>query len=105
MLRFALANFHGPKFSTKISTPLVEIFDGFRDGNLTSEDHLIECHRQRGLISVLLVIPGFSLSADMANAFGVRVYPHVWGTRVALAAALQLIATLPDNPSSLNPTT
>jgi D-galactarolactone cycloisomerase len=39
----------------------------------------------------------------VANAFGVRVYPHVWGTGVALAAALQLIATLPDNPPSLNP--
>jgi hypothetical protein len=37
MLRFALADFHGPKFSTKTSTGLVEIFDGFRDGNLTSE--------------------------------------------------------------------
>ena len=41
--------------------------------------------------------------ADMANAFGVRVNPHVWGTAVALAASLQLIATLPDNPPSLNP--
>jgi D-galactarolactone cycloisomerase len=39
----------------------------------------------------------------MANAFGVRVSPHVWGTGVALAAALQPIATLPDNPPSLNP--
>jgi D-galactarolactone cycloisomerase len=41
--------------------------------------------------------------ADMASAFGVRVNPHVWGTGVALAASLQLIATLPDNPPSLNP--
>jgi D-galactarolactone cycloisomerase len=41
--------------------------------------------------------------ADMANAFGVRVNPHVWGTGVALAASLQLIATLPDNPPGLNP--
>jgi len=39
----------------------------------------------------------------MASAFGVRVNPHVWGTGVALAASLQLIATLPDNPPSLNP--
>ena len=36
MLRYGLADFHGPKFSTKIPTGLVEIFDGFRDGNLTS---------------------------------------------------------------------
>jgi len=42
--------------------------------------------------------------ADMANAFGVRVNPHVWGTGVALAASLQLIATLPDNPPGLHPT-
>jgi D-galactarolactone cycloisomerase len=41
--------------------------------------------------------------ADMANAFGLRVNPHVCGTGVALAASLQLIATLPDNPPSLNP--
>ena len=41
--------------------------------------------------------------ADMANAFGVRVNPHVWGTGVALAASLHLIAALPDNPPSLNP--
>jgi D-galactarolactone cycloisomerase len=41
--------------------------------------------------------------ADMANAFGVRVNPHVWGTGIALAASLQLIATLPDNPPGLHP--
>ena len=41
--------------------------------------------------------------ADMANAFGVRVNPHVWGTGVALAASLQLIATLPHTPPGLHP--
>jgi D-galactarolactone cycloisomerase len=41
--------------------------------------------------------------ADMANAFGVRVNPHVWGTGVALAASLQLIAALPHNPPGLHP--
>ncbi|MFL5268575.1 MAG: mandelate racemase/muconate lactonizing enzyme family protein [Stellaceae bacterium] len=41
--------------------------------------------------------------ADMANAFGVRVNPHAWGTGIALAASLQLIAVLPDNPPSLDP--
>ncbi|HEX3862294.1 MAG TPA: mandelate racemase/muconate lactonizing enzyme family protein [Stellaceae bacterium] len=40
--------------------------------------------------------------ADMANAFGVRVNPHVWGTGVALAASLQLIAALPHNPPGLH---
>src|ERR1700722_18507191 len=37
--------------------------------------------------------------ADMASAFGVRVNPHVWGTGVALAASLQLLAVLPHNPA------
>ena len=41
--------------------------------------------------------------ADMANVFGVRVNPHVWGTGVALAASLQLIAALPHNPPGLHP--
>jgi D-galactarolactone cycloisomerase len=41
--------------------------------------------------------------ADMASAFGVSVNPHVWGTGVALAAALQLIAALPHNPPALFP--
>jgi len=41
--------------------------------------------------------------ADMANAFGVRVNPHVWGTAVALAASLQLIASLQHNPPGLHP--
>ena len=41
--------------------------------------------------------------ADMANAFGIRVNPHVWGTGVGLAASLQLIATLPHNPPGLFP--
>ncbi len=41
--------------------------------------------------------------ADMASAFGVRVNPHVWGTGVGLAAALQLLAVLPHNPPGLHP--
>ncbi len=41
--------------------------------------------------------------ADMASAFGVRINPHVWGTGVALAASLQLIAALPHNPPGLHP--
>jgi D-galactarolactone cycloisomerase len=36
--------------------------------------------------------------ADMANAFGVRYVPHVWGTGIGLAAALHLLAVLPHNP-------
>ncbi|MET4236182.1 D-galactarolactone cycloisomerase [Bradyrhizobium sp. LA6.10] len=41
--------------------------------------------------------------ADMANAFGVRYVPHVWGTGIGLAAALHLLAVLPDNPPRINP--
>jgi D-galactarolactone cycloisomerase len=42
--------------------------------------------------------------ADMAAAHGVRYVPHVWGTGIALAAALQLLAVLPSlTPPSLNP--
>ncbi len=41
--------------------------------------------------------------ADMASAFGVRCNPHVWGTGVALAAALQLLAVIPHNPPGLFP--
>jgi D-galactarolactone cycloisomerase len=42
--------------------------------------------------------------ADMAEAFGVRYNPHVWGTGVAIAASLQLLAVLPPHtPTSLNP--
>jgi D-galactarolactone cycloisomerase len=42
--------------------------------------------------------------ADMAEAFGVRYNPHVWGTGVAIAASLQLLAVLPaQTPPSLSP--
>ena len=42
--------------------------------------------------------------ADMAEAFGVRCNPHVWGTGVAIAASLQLLAVLPGHtPVSLAP--
>jgi hypothetical protein len=37
MPRSALSDFSRPKFSTKISTGFVEIFDSSRDGNLTGE--------------------------------------------------------------------
>jgi D-galactarolactone cycloisomerase len=42
--------------------------------------------------------------ADMAEAFGVRYNPHVWGTGIAIAASLQLLAVLPAHtPTSLLP--
>lgn len=41
--------------------------------------------------------------ADMAAAFGVRCIPHVWGTGIGLAAALQLLAVLPYSPPRTTP--
>jgi D-galactarolactone cycloisomerase len=42
--------------------------------------------------------------ADMAAAYGLRYAPHVWGSGIALAAALQLLAVLPAfTPPSLGP--
>ena len=41
--------------------------------------------------------------AAMAQAWNTAVVPHVWGTGIGLAASLQLIATLPPTPLSLNP--
>jgi D-galactarolactone cycloisomerase len=42
--------------------------------------------------------------ADMASAYGIRYAPHVWGSGVAIAASLQLLAVLPAfTPPSLDP--
>lgn len=41
--------------------------------------------------------------ADMAAAFGVRYVPHVWGTGVGLAAALQLLSVIPHDPPRHTP--
>ncbi len=41
--------------------------------------------------------------ADMAAAYGVRYVPHVWGTGIALAASLQLLAVLPHSPLRRTP--
>lgn len=41
--------------------------------------------------------------SDLACAFGVRFIPHCWGTGIAQAAALQLLALAPDTPLSLAP--
>jgi len=39
----------------------------------------------------------------LASSFGVPVVPHVWGSAVALAAALHAVATLPLTPFTANP--
>ena len=41
--------------------------------------------------------------ADMAALHGVRVVPHVWGTAVHIAAALQFMAAMVPSPVRVNP--
>jgi D-galactarolactone cycloisomerase len=41
--------------------------------------------------------------ATLANTWNIHCFPHVWGTGVAIAAGLHLLAMLPDNPPSLTP--
>jgi D-galactarolactone cycloisomerase len=41
--------------------------------------------------------------AAIAQAWNTAVVPHVWGSGIGLAASLQLIATLPPTPLSLQP--
>ncbi|SFZ84606.1 D-galactarolactone cycloisomerase [Devosia enhydra] len=41
--------------------------------------------------------------SDMAALHGVRLVPHVWGTAVHIAAALQFMAALPPNPPRVDP--
>lgn len=41
--------------------------------------------------------------ADLAALYGVRLVPHVWGTGVAIAAALQFMAALPPDPPRPEP--
>lgn len=38
--------------------------------------------------------------AAIAQAYGTRVVPHVWGTGIGLATALQFLASLPSNSLS-----
>ncbi len=40
---------------------------------------------------------------DMASLHGVRVVPHVWGTAVHIAAALQFLAAMIPDPPRVNP--
>jgi D-galactarolactone cycloisomerase len=41
--------------------------------------------------------------ANLASTFGLRCYPHVWGTGIALAAGLHLLASLPPIPTCRTP--
>ena len=54
----------------------------------------------------LCVAGGFSEFVKimvLASTYGIRVIPHVWGSGVALAAALQALAVIPPSPHSANP--
>jgi D-galactarolactone cycloisomerase len=39
----------------------------------------------------------------LASSFGVMTIPHVWGSGVALAAALHALAAIPPAPHTANP--
>lgn len=39
----------------------------------------------------------------LTSTFGVQCFPHVWGTPIALAAGLHLLATIASNPTCRNP--
>jgi D-galactarolactone cycloisomerase len=39
----------------------------------------------------------------LANTYGVSLIPHVWGSGIAVAAALHAVATIPPNPHTANP--
>lgn len=41
--------------------------------------------------------------ADLASLHGVRVVPHVWGTAIQIAAALQFMASMVPDPMRTNP--
>jgi D-galactarolactone cycloisomerase len=54
----------------------------------------------------LAVSGGFSAWLDilaLAKSYGVGVIPHVWGSGIAVAAALHAVATVPPSPHTANP--
>ena len=54
----------------------------------------------------LAVAGGFSGWLDilaLAKSYGVATIPHVWGSGIAVAAAVQAIATVPQFPHTANP--
>jgi len=45
----------------------------------------------------------FQKIVGMASAWNMQVMPHVWGTNVAIAAALHCYAAIPNIPGKINP--
>ncbi len=41
--------------------------------------------------------------ATLCSIHGTRLYPHVWGSAIALHVTINLCFALPDIPPSLNP--
>jgi D-galactarolactone cycloisomerase len=41
--------------------------------------------------------------ATLASAFGVECVPHAWGSAIGLAATIQFLAALPDQPPAFRP--
>jgi D-galactarolactone cycloisomerase len=54
-------------------------------------------------ISVCGGFTAFVQILALANSYGVTVIPHVWGSGIALATALQAIAATPPIPHTANP--
>jgi D-galactarolactone cycloisomerase len=48
-------------------------------------------------------ITEFQKIVAMASAWNTQIVPHVWGTNVAIAAALQCYAAIPHIPGKINP--
>lgn len=54
----------------------------------------------------LAVCGGFTAWSQilaLASSFGVQIIPHVWGSGIAVAAALHAVATIPPTPHTANP--
>ena len=43
------------------------------------------------------------LAPEIASAFGVECVPHAWGSAIGLAATVQFLAALPDQPPAFRP--
>ncbi len=54
-------------------------------------------------IAVAGGISEMQVIGQMANAHGVKMHPHFWGTGISFAASLHLCATLPFTPPKLVP--
>lgn len=54
-------------------------------------------------IAVAGGISEMQVIGQMANAYGVKIHPHFWGTGISFAASLHLVSTLPFTPPKIVP--